>query len=75
MNTLEAEFTLTEEKAKIIADSLELESRENKNERSKTKVSYEGKKLNLKIESPDLHALRAAVNTYFKWIIMGDELA
>lgn len=75
MNLLEAEFSFTEQKARTIANSLKLESKENKRERSKTTVTSRGDKLKLKIEAPDLHALRAAVNTYLKWIIMGDELA
>lgn len=74
MNSFEAYFTLTEEKAKIMADSLRLESRVLAHERSKTTVSVEGNKLKIEIQSEDLHALRAGVNTYLKWIIMSQQL-
>jgi tRNA threonylcarbamoyladenosine modification (KEOPS) complex Pcc1 subunit len=29
----------------------------------------------LKVESDDLHALRAAANTYLRWVIMCNEIA
>ena len=74
MNLLEAEFTLTEEKTRIIVNSLEPESTVQK-ERSETTVTAEGNKLRLRIEAQDLSALRAAVNTYFKWLVMCDELS
>jgi KEOPS complex subunit Pcc1 len=75
MNVFEACFTLTEESARIIADSLKPEIAPVKSERSKTTVKAEGNKLKLKIEAEDLHSLRAAVNTYLKWIIMCEKLA
>jgi len=73
-NTLEAQFTFTAEKAGIIADSLKLESKTAGNERSKTTIASSGDKLTLEIQAEDLHALRAAVNTYLKWLIMCSEL-
>lgn len=75
MNVFEAYFTLTEEKAGIIANSLKPELKAVSHERSKTTITSKGNKLKLKIQAEDLHALRAAINTYLKWIIMCNELA
>lgn len=74
MNVFEASLTLTEGKALLISESLGLESDGTSHERSKTKVKPEGDRLEIRIEAPDLHALRAAVNTYLNWVMMCDRL-
>jgi tRNA threonylcarbamoyladenosine modification (KEOPS) complex Pcc1 subunit len=75
MNDFQASFTLTPEKARLIAESLKPELKDSDYERSKTTVRSKGDKLILNIKSPDLHALRAAVNTNLRWIIMAAELS
>ncbi|MDD5111063.1 MAG: KEOPS complex subunit Pcc1 [Candidatus Altiarchaeota archaeon] len=78
MNVFEASFTFGIEKSRLIADCLMPESAgagEGGHERSKTTVSAEGEFLILRISAPDLHALRAAVNTYVKWIAMCGQLS
>jgi KEOPS complex subunit Pcc1 len=74
MNVCEACFTFTPEKARIIADSLKPEEAVSVQERSKTSITAEGSILKVTINAEDLHALRAAVNTHFKWVLMASEL-
>ena len=74
MNVCEAVFTLTPNQARIIAESLKPETASAVHERSATAVTVEGTKLKIVIQAGDLHALRAAVNTYFKWVLMACEL-
>lgn len=75
MNVFEASFTMPGGKASVIAESLRPESTVASHERSKTTVNTDGDQLKLRIEAPDLHALRAAVNTYLKWVMMCDRLS
>lgn len=74
MNVFEASLALPADKASVIARSLLPESKGESRERSKTTVTHEGNLLKLRIDAPDLHALRAAINTYLKWVIMCDRL-
>ena len=57
----------TSDEAKIIADSLDPEI---KNEIPKTKidVTLSGKTFYIKIEANDISTLRAACNSYLRWI-------
>jgi len=57
----------TKEEARIVANSI---SPEIKNKIPKTKVdtSLSGKTFSITIEAKDLSSLRAAINSYLRWI-------
>lgn len=74
MNTLRMEFKIPEAKAKAILDSVRLEAEKDFHTRSKVKMSYGKGSFLMGIEASDLSAMRAAVNTYLRWIIMCDNL-
>ncbi len=59
----------TPEVAEAVLKSLTPELEENTHERSKVKLTYDGE-LTLHITSDDLHSMRAAVNTYLRWLDM-----
>ncbi len=62
------QFVFNDEKtAKIIHDSVEPEV-VNMIPKTMIKTSIEGKKFFLKIEAEDLSSLRAACNSYIRWI-------
>ena len=68
MKTAIFEFNFdTEEEARIIASSLDPEIK-NKIPKTKVDVSLFNKTFKLKIESDDLSSLRAACNSYLRWI-------
>jgi tRNA threonylcarbamoyladenosine modification (KEOPS) complex Pcc1 subunit len=57
----------TAEEARIIASSLNPEIK-NKIPKTNVKVSLEGKTFSLEIEAKDISSLRAACNSYLRWI-------
>ena len=57
----------TAEEAKIIAESLDPEIK-NKIPKTNVEVSLSDKKFSLKIEANDVSSLRAACNSYLRWI-------
>lgn len=68
MKTAEFVFDFdSEDEARIIAESLDPEI---KNEIPKTKinVSLSGKSFSIKIQAKDVSSLRAACNSYLRWI-------
>lgn len=65
--TIEIEFH-TEENAKAVYKSLLPEAKNPPTYRSVSKISLNGKTLKIKISSKDLVSLRAALNSYFRWL-------
>ncbi len=57
----------TAEEAKIIAESLDPEIK-HKIPKTNVEVSLSDKKFSLKIEANDVSSLRAACNSYLRWI-------
>jgi len=55
------------EEARIIADSLNPEIK-NKIPKTKVKVSLSGKTFSINLEAKDISSLRAACNSYLRWI-------
>jgi tRNA threonylcarbamoyladenosine modification (KEOPS) complex Pcc1 subunit len=74
MNELTVSVQVPEETAKAILKSILPEIDSDGYGRSKVELTY-NKELILKISSPDLHALRAAANTYLRWLGMCVKLA
>ncbi len=58
----------SEERLKIVLAALEPETKTSISTRSRVKVQGEGSTLRLSIEATDTAALRAAVNSYLRWI-------
>ena len=57
----------SEEEAKIVAESLNPEIK-HKIPKTEVEVSLLGKTFSLKIETTDISSLRAACNSYLRWI-------
>ncbi|PKP54482.1 MAG: hypothetical protein CVT90_01070 [Candidatus Altiarchaeales archaeon HGW-Altiarchaeales-3] len=72
MNELTINLGLPEEISGICCKSISLETRDL--ERSKVDISYTKNGLCIYITALDLNALRGALNTYVRWIIMCCEL-
>ncbi len=70
MNTLEIKLELPEKIGKSCAKSIAIESKSYEMPRSQVKVTYEKNFLVMKMKAKDLSALRAATNTYLRWIIL-----
>jgi tRNA threonylcarbamoyladenosine modification (KEOPS) complex Pcc1 subunit len=65
---IEIKYPLTEELAKIIEGSLIPEIERPISDRSHTQVYVDDSNLYLKIGASDLSAMRAAVNSYLRWV-------
>ena len=68
-----AEFIFSfdsEEEARIIAESLNPEIK-HKIPKTNVKASLNGKIFSLEIEAEDISSLRAACNSYLRWISVG----
>jgi len=74
MNTLELEFHAPEEQAKAILRSINIEAEKDFHSRSKVSFEYSDGKVVMRVFASDLSAMRAAVNTYLRWIIMCDSI-
>jgi len=70
MNTLEVKLSLTAEKAEALAEALKVDADASSFERSSVKVGRAGGDVTVLIEARDLAALRAAANTFMRWIVM-----
>ena len=57
----------SEEEARIVAESLSPEIK-NKIPKTKVEVSLSNKTFSLEIEAKDISSLRAACNSYLRWI-------
>ena len=75
MNTLQVDVTLPEDVAGACVAAVGPETNSDALTRSKISLSRTGGGLRLFIQSSDAHALRAAANTYLRWIIMCAEIA
>ena len=73
MNELTLKVETSSDVASAIIDSVQPEISSNQHGRSSVDLSYDGV-LNLRVNSSDLHALRAAVNTYLRWLDMSLKL-
>jgi len=58
----------SEDRLKIVLSALEPETKTSTSTRSRVKVQAKGNTLRLNIEATDTSALRAAVNSYLRWI-------
>ena len=57
----------SEDEARVVAESLKPEIT-HKIPKTKAKASLSGKTLNMEIEAKDVSSLRAACNSYLRWI-------
>ena len=75
-NSLKIKLKLPGKRGKIYAQSIKVEAKDNSSKRSKVEIEYDEKDetLEIKIKASDLSALRAAMNTYLRWIIICEEL-
>jgi tRNA threonylcarbamoyladenosine modification (KEOPS) complex Pcc1 subunit len=69
MNKLTVRFELSEREATVCCNAIGLEASAVKHSRSNVRLYYD-RALVLDVEARDLHAMRAAVNTYLRWIDM-----
>lgn len=60
----------SEERLKIVLDALKPETRSTVSPRSRVKVEGMGSSLILNFEATDTSALRAAVNSYLRWVCL-----
>jgi tRNA threonylcarbamoyladenosine modification (KEOPS) complex Pcc1 subunit len=74
MNEITVSIKVQSDAARTVLNSIRPEIESDEYGRSKVELSYE-KELILKITSPDLHAMRAAANTYLRWLDMCLKLA
>ena len=72
--TSKAELTVRTEYAEVIAGSLSPELGE-KIPRTSISVERRGKELLVRIEADDQNALRAALNSYIRWMNVAEETA
>ena len=74
MNELTLQVEATAEVAQACINSIKPELDQDIHGRSNVEITYD-KKLTLHISAKDLHALRAATNTYLRWLDMCVKLA
>ncbi|MFH0860444.1 MAG: KEOPS complex subunit Pcc1 [Candidatus Altiarchaeota archaeon] len=74
MNELDIKISMPASDAKIIASALALEAGSDMQRRSAVKVTPLGDGLQLDITADDLHALRASLNTYLRWVMMAGDI-
>ena len=72
--TSKAELTVRTKYAEVIAGSLSPELDE-KIPRTSISVERSGDELSVKIEAEDQNALRAALNSYIRWMNVAEETA
>jgi tRNA threonylcarbamoyladenosine modification (KEOPS) complex Pcc1 subunit len=70
MNELSIRLAVPGEIAQVCCASVGLEAKSEALSRSKVELSCEKDALILHVSAEDLGAMRAAVNTYLRWIIM-----
>ena len=64
----------SEERLKIVLGALEPETRTPPSPRSRVKVEGRGSSLILSFEATDTSALRAAVNSYLRWVSLVNDM-
>jgi tRNA threonylcarbamoyladenosine modification (KEOPS) complex Pcc1 subunit len=69
MNELVVRLQIPQEAAEACLNSIKPEVESDIHERSSVELKYDGE-LILRITAGDLHALRAAANTYIRWLDM-----
>lgn len=74
MNNLDVTISMSSAGAEICSNALLLETHFGLQRRSKVSISASEDGLRLKVSAEDLHALRASVNTYLRWIMMCDNI-
>jgi len=60
----------SEKQLKIVLEALKPETRSPATRRSKVEMKGEGNSLTLNFEARDTSALRAAMNSYLRWILL-----
>jgi len=58
----------SEKQLKVVLEALKPETRTPLTRRSRAQVKREGNSLTLSFEATDISALRAAINSYLRWI-------
>jgi len=58
----------SEKQLKVVLEALKPETRTPSTRRSKVQIMSEGNSLTLSFEATDTSALRAAINSYLRWI-------
>ncbi|ODS35779.1 MAG: hypothetical protein A7316_01770 [Candidatus Altiarchaeales archaeon WOR_SM1_86-2] len=72
MNELSINIGMPKQAAKICCEAMgvEIDAVGDEMQRSSVGVACDEGGLNLHITAKDLNALRAALNTYFRWVVM-----
>jgi len=70
MNRLEVTLRIPAQAAEICRRSVEIETQSEALIRSKVDLSCDGVGLRMTVTSSDLSSMRAALNTYLRWISM-----
>ena len=72
MNELSINIGMPKQAAKICCEAMgvEIDAVGDEMQRSRVGATYDEGGLNLHITAKDLNALRAALNTYFRWVGM-----
>lgn len=70
MNELRIELRLPKEKVAVCQRALALETENESIQRSKIEVKEFANGLIILVRANDLSAMRAAINTYLRWVIM-----
>lgn len=73
-NELEVFLEVPSGIAGVCCESINIEAKSESLTRSTVDLSFEGDLLRLHVVSQDLSSMRAALNTYLRWIIMCCEL-
>ncbi|MDD1775570.1 MAG: hypothetical protein LUQ24_08575 [Methanobacterium sp.] len=56
--------------AEIVLKALEPEIKSSPSQRASVKLKIDGSKLNMDIQAEDVTSLRAAINSYVRWIML-----
>ena len=60
----------SEKQLKVVLEALKPETKTSPTRRSRVHIKGEGKSLTLNFEAADTSALRAAINSYLRWIYL-----
>lgn len=75
-NTLELKLQLPESVGKACEEAISIEAKSYDMPRSRVEVDYNEKEnfLKMEVRAKDLSALRAAMNTYLRWVVTCEDL-